>query len=695
LGFPWVSALTPDANGALWVGTYGGGLYRLDPEGDSFTPYRHDPANPRSLSDDTITDLHMDRAGVLWVGTRGGGLNRFDRAGGTFTVSPLDSANPATPSNDWVWAIAEDASGNLWIGTFGGGLSRLDPVTGRATRYRHDPRDLMSLTDDNIWALHVDRANVLWIGTFGGGLDRFDRATGTFAHLREKDGLSSDRVISILEDGGAGDPTGNLWITTGRWLSKLQRDRKTFNTYGTTHGLPLTEYYRGGQALRSGELLLSSNDGLVAFYPDEIRKDEESPQVVFTKLLVANKPALIGDRSPLREPINQARTIELSHADRAISFQFAALDYRDPKHTRYRYRLEGFDANWIEVDSTQRLVTYTSLAPRTYTFHVTAANANGVWNNAARAITVIVAPPWWATWWFRGLMLMSVAGCLTGAYLWRVGRLERRRRVLEAEIAERKQIEEALRASNRRIQDLAGRLISAQEGERARLARELHDDVNQQLGALCIALSNLKRRLPPRPPADLAEIASLQEQARAASETIRGLSHQLHPSVIELVGLVPALGTICAEFAKLKKIDIAFHADEGLENIPLEPALCLYRVAQEALRNATRHSNASRAEVALRCGDDGTLELSIADNGCGFNVTDAQRRTGLGLVSIDERVRLVGGRVQVQSRPGHGTELRVWVPVDGSSVCPTEEDSPSEAAGGNAAESYPSSRGTQ
>ena len=157
-----------------------------------------------------------------------------------------DPANPQSLSSDWVWAIAEDQRGSLWIGTLGGGLNRLEPATGHITRYQHDPQNPTSLSDDSIWTLHMDRSGVLWVGTFGGGLDRFDpERSGTFTHYRERDGLASDRIVSILEDGDAADPAaGNLWIATGRGLSKLDRDRKTFHTYDTTDGLPLTEYNR-------------------------------------------------------------------------------------------------------------------------------------------------------------------------------------------------------------------------------------------------------------------------------------------------------------------------------------------------------------------------------------------------------------------------------------------------------------------
>ena len=149
---------------------------------------------------------------------------------------------------------------------------------------------------------------------------------------------------SILEDGDAGDrAAGNLWIATGRGLSKLDRDRKTFHTYDTSDGLPLTEYNRGHYKTRSGELLLGSAQGLIAFDPAAVQGDRYVPPVVFTDFLLANKPVPIGDDSPLKQAIDQTETIELTYADRVVSFEFAALSYRAPRQNRYRYRLEGFD----------------------------------------------------------------------------------------------------------------------------------------------------------------------------------------------------------------------------------------------------------------------------------------------------------------------------------------------------------------
>ena len=559
-----------DSKGGLWVGTYGGGLYHLDPAHERFTAYRHDPANPRSLSSDVIADLHMDRSGILWIGTRDAGLNRFDPASGVFTAAYLhDPANPQSLSDAPVWAIAEDPRGDLWIGhAGGGGLTRLKPTTGHLTRYQHDPKDSTSLGHDTITTLHVDRSGVLWVGT-SGGLDRFDPEHGTFIHYRERDGLASDRIVSILEDGGADDPAaGNLWIATGRGLSRLDRDRKTFRTYDTADGLPLTAFNRGAHTTRHGELLVSSVHGLIAFDPAAVVDDQDVPSIVFTNFLLANKPVAIGESSPLHQTIDQTDSIALTYADRMISFEFAALNYRAPRQTRYRYRLEGFDNDWIEVGSTQRLVTYTNLAPGNYVFRVTAASVAGVWNEPGRAIALVVTPPWWATWWFRGLALLLIASCATGVYAWRVTSLERRRRALEAEIAERKIVENALRGSNRRIEDLAGRLITAQEEERARLARELHDDITQQIASLSISLISLKRRLPSDLTERHVEVDGLQQKATALSEAVRHLSHGLHPTVLKHLGLVVALKGVCAEFGSLKTIEVVFHADDCLPDIP-------------------------------------------------------------------------------------------------------------------------------
>lgn len=218
----------------------------------------------------------------------------------------------------------------------------------------------------------------------------------------------------------------------------------------------------------------------------------------------------------------------------------------------------------------------------------------------------------------------------------------------------------ALHQSLAQIRNLAGRLLTATEVERTRIARELHDDVSQQLAALGIGLSALKRHLPNDSP-DREEVTILQGQAMRAADDLRALSHELHPAALRHAGLVPAMRELCAQYGRGDSMRAVLAAKPREISVPHDVALCVYRVTQEALRNAARHSGAHGALVTLQTTED-ALELHIADDGRGFDESAARRRGGLGLTSIDERVRLVGGTVHVDTSPGHGTRISVRVP---------------------------------
>lgn len=229
--------------------------------------------------------------------------------------------------------------------------------------------------------------------------------------------------------------------------------------------------------------------------------------------------------------------------------------------------------------------------------------------------------------------------------------------------------EAALRASYDQIQDLVGRLIVAQEAERTRIARELHDDINQQLAALSIALSGLRRRLADG--ADVRdELARLQQRTVEMSNEVRHLSHELHPGVLQHAGLVAALRAHCAEFRSQHGIEVTLRT-EDLDGIRPEVALCLYRVTQEALQNIARHAHARYVRVSLVHTAD-RLELTIGDDGQGFDLAEVRRAGGLGLISLDERVRLVRGNLRIDTRPQWGTEVWVQVPLGGQEHAPCE-----------------------
>lgn len=226
---------------------------------------------------------------------------------------------------------------------------------------------------------------------------------------------------------------------------------------------------------------------------------------------------------------------------------------------------------------------------------------------------------------------------------------------LERQVIERSRAESAVRA-------LAGKLFTAQEEERSRVAREIHDDMTQRIAALAIEVGKLEQVY--KTPEPLAcKLSEIKNRLIKLSQDVQLLSRQLHPSILDDLGLVEALRSECAGFSQREGIAIHFLPRDIPPAIPKEVGLCLYRIAQEGLRNITRHSGAEKAQVSLTAVEDSIL-LSIEDTGVGFDPEQVRKkRPGLGLVSMEERARLIGGEFAFDSQPGRGTLIEVWAPL--------------------------------
>lgn len=228
------------------------------------------------------------------------------------------------------------------------------------------------------------------------------------------------------------------------------------------------------------------------------------------------------------------------------------------------------------------------------------------------------------------------------------------------DITGRKQAEDELRRSSEQIREMAGKLITAQEEERRRIARELHDDIVQKIAVLAITMSRLKLQVPAGDPLAL-EIVALQQRIFGLADDVRQLSHQLHPALLEHAGLKVALASFTDEFKRLEGIEVGLAVPENNDSIPRDIAVCVYRVVQESLRNVAKHSQAKRAEVTLAM-EDNALLLTVRDEGRGFE-TDEARGEGLGLVNIRERIHLCRGTVEITSQLTRGTTLTARIPL--------------------------------
>jgi ligand-binding sensor domain-containing protein len=457
-----VLSFLEDREGRLWVATAEGGLHRFDPEAGTFARYR--------LGRSTLLALHEDRKGRIWVGTWGDGLNLFDPARGTFTRQRHSADDPSTARDDQVWDIHEDADGFLWLAT-DDGIVRLHVDSGRVSRLRHDPgnpaslghdqvraflpeedsrlwiatlgglelrradgtfvhhrhdrRDLASLSHDWVVALHRDGKGGLWVGTFGGGLNRFDPQSGKFTVYTESEGLPSNVVHAILED-----DEGALWTSTNKGLSRFRPDTGVFDAFDRSNGLESVQFHLGSR-LRSGQgtMYFGTWNGFYHFDPRKITPDPLVPPIVLTSL------TRHGQSRKVDVTLSYADEIRLSHRENTFSLEFAVLDYTFPRRNRYLYKLEGLSRDWIPL-GTRRDVTFTNLDPGNYVFRVRGSNSDGVWEEKGRTLRVVVTPPFWQTWWCRGLCALAFLGLLFSAHRWRIHRHEARERRLETRVEE-------------------------------------------------------------------------------------------------------------------------------------------------------------------------------------------------------------------------------------------------------------------
>jgi signal transduction histidine kinase len=224
-----------------------------------------------------------------------------------------------------------------------------------------------------------------------------------------------------------------------------------------------------------------------------------------------------------------------------------------------------------------------------------------------------------------------------------------------------------LHAARNEQMRLSGMLINAQEDERARLASELHDDFSQRLAMLSLGLETAAEMVP-EPPAEANRL--LHELVNSASELgadLHTLSHRLHSSTLEQLGLAEGVAAFCKEFTAQRGIQVVFSHKDVPRSVPPDISLCLFRIVQEGLRNVQKHSGAAHAQVRIETMDD-TLHLSISDDGAGYDVNDGAGRQGLGLRSMQERVRLVGGRFEIHSKTRKGTRIDVWAPLTKSDI---------------------------
>jgi signal transduction histidine kinase len=345
-----------------------------------------------------------------------------------------------------------------------------------------------------------------------------------------------------------------------------------------------------------------------------------------------------------------------------LSLQFAVLDYSVDRRHRYQYRLGGVDEDWIDLGSS-REITFTHLDPGIYEFDVRGRNSQGVWSVADPTLRIEIVPPFWMTAWFRVLTAAAVILLVVTGHRIRIAAMKKRNRELMEFHEQRERARIELIQAYDRLRRVTRRLEVAKEDERKRIARELHDEMGQALTAVKINL-----RLVPKDSVPDEVHRQIRDTVNLVDEIIRqvrDLSLDLSPPLLDEMGLIPALNGYLESLAPRAGIAIDIDEDPEIARLSPEVEITVFRVVQEAVTNVIRHARATRVVITLRQGVD-RIELAVRDDGCGFDVHDVLERSAagdhLGLFGIRERVRMLGGEVEIESTDGRGTEVRARIP---------------------------------
>ncbi len=621
-------ALFEDSTGRFWVGQYAGVGWIAN------NRYNH----AGFFSTRAVLAIHEDRRGDLWFGTENG---LFKCKAGDCTEYNTGHGLP----DKNVKAIHEDRQGALWIGTYGG-LARL--MDGKFTSWT----EREGLASNRVRYIHEDAEGTFWIGTYDGGLSRF--RDGRFTNYNLQNGLYNNGVFQILEDA-----RGSFWIGCNKGIYRVSKQQLNdyadgklssiiCTAYGKQDGMPNIECNGGRQPAgiraNDGRLWFPTQGGVVVIDPESAPINSLPPSVRIESVTLDRRAVDFRDE------------VRLAPDRKYLEISYTGLSFIKPELVRFRYRLAGQDADWQDA-GTRRVAYYSYLPPGQYTFLVTAANSDGVWNPETASIRIVVLPPFWRTTWFLSLAGLSLCGLVFLLFWLRVAQLRR------AHAAQEK---------------FSRQLLESQERERQRIAAELHDSLGQSLLIIKTRAFLAQESLTGHDDA-LEQMEEITAASAHAIEEVREIAYNLRPYQIENFGLTKTIRGMCQQAERTS--GIRFTAE--LQNIDglfsKEAELNVYRIVQESVNNILKHSRATEARLTLeRAGRE--VRLGIADNGRGFAIADGGLRIaessadavsstanphsgGFGLIGLAERVRMLKGTLAIETSGGKGTAITISLPI--------------------------------
>lgn len=609
-GWGWSQTITQDHLGEWWVPSFG--LYRFPKVERLEELARAHPQFMRTVgedSDDTeVFRLYEDSRGDVWIATteKHFSLLRWERA--TNTVHDHTAETGVPPITTFTF-FTEDRAGNLWIS---------EAESGGLLRYR-DGKFRRFTTDDGvppgwiIW-LYVDHAGRLWIGSQLGGLNRIDDPAAEVLRIKKYttlDGLSSNNIRSITEDAW-----GRIYAGTGHGVDRLDLETSAVKHFTVADGLPkgiIEHAYRD----RQGALWFGSPFGLSRLVPEK-EESRTQPSVYITGLRIEGVARRISELGEASLP-----QFDLPADQTQVSVDFVGLGAGVGEDLRYQYILEGAGREW-STPSKDRTVNFASLAPGSYRFHVRAINADGQPSQQPAGFAFFIAAPIWMRWWFWALLVLAAGLAVYALYRYRVSRI-----LLVANM-------------------------------RTRIATDLHDDIGANLTKIAI-LSEVARQQRGNGNEETdSPLSSIARISRDSVDSMSDIVWAINPQRDSLRDLVRRMRRHAEDIFTTRDIALEFRAPDADEHLKLgvDVRRDLFLIFKEAVNNVARHSGCSRVQIDFRA-DGSELLLQVSDNGAGFDpVVESE---GQGLMSMRRRAHTLNGTLEIESRDGGGTTIRLRV----------------------------------
>ena len=653
-----------DSKGNIWAGTWGGGLNQLNSRTGKFTRYVNDPSDKNSISSNYIQKIFEDHSKNLWIATYYGGLNLFDPGTKKFIHITEDPEHKTKLLGNNIISIDEDSNNNIWLGTDDGGLNCYNTTDKKFYHYFNNEEKLPDLR-----VLFIDSKGRLWIGQ--AGLYLFDARQNSFSVYTDKAGLSNEFIKGIEED-----KEGNFWIATSNGITKFNPEAFAFKKYNTADGLQGLEFEANAYfKTKDGEIFFGGINGYNNFYPENITINKFIPPVYLTDFQVFNQKILPGDKdSLLKDDISVTKKIILSYKQSTFSFGFAALNYTASENNTYAYKLDGQDKNWNYAGNEHK-ASYTNLAPGEYIFHVKAANNDGVWNEEGTAVTIIITPPFWNTWWFTSLVAIALIAAAIAFY--------RFRRKLELKKLEEKKREEIHQMQLQFFTNISHEFrtpLSLILGPVEKLEKE---DPHSSLTHYYKVIHRNANRL-------TGLIDELMDFRKAESGAL-----QLHVMPGNLSLFLDEVSDDFSELAIQKKINFKIAKTNALSEVWFDRQILEKiilnllgnsfkytadggAITLEALQSLDNFKPSFQNELILKNNYQGKkyIYLRVADNGIGiskesilhlferyYKISETHLGSGIGLAFVKSLTFLHKGNIFVNSEKNRGTEIIIAIPV--------------------------------